>query len=102
MRSDVLSRLDEIAQIETRSSELLTEAARLMEDFAIGIVELATLVERYGDSVAPNVGPVVPSLLARKAQFPSQEMAHLVLTFVARFQCWKPDEAVMNALTAVQ
>jgi hypothetical protein len=102
MHSLVLSRLDEIAQIETRSNELLTEAAKLMEDFAIGTVDLLTLIERYGHSVAPNVGPVVAALLARRAQLPSQEMARLVLAFVARFQCWKPDEAVMNALTAVQ
>ena len=102
MRSVVLHRLDEIAKIEIRSSELLTEAERLMEDFAVGAYDLAALIERYGDSVAPNVGPVVPSLLATKAQMPSSEMAHLVLAFVARFQCWDSGETVMNSLTAVQ
>ena len=102
MHTYIFDRLDEIARIETRSSELLAEAAKLMDDFAIGAVDLATLIERYGHSVAPNIGPVVPSLLARRAQLPSKEMARLVLTFVARFQCWDPGETVMNSLTAVQ
>jgi len=103
MQESVFTRIDEIEKLDpdpSRGQEL--EAFELMNAFARGPEELRALIDRYGSSTTPIISQSLGSVVAVRAQEPTQEMARLVLTFVARFRCWKPDETVMNALTAVQ
>ena len=102
MSTSGFDRLDELSHVPTSSSHLIDEAVWIMDSLATGTQELAILVERYGNSTAPNVAPVITSLVATRAQQPSPEMAQVVLRLVAAFNCWSPAETVMNALTAVQ
>ena len=103
MQESVFKRIDEIQKLNpdpSRGQEL--EAFELMNAFATEPKELSALIDRYGSSTTPVICQSLGAVVGLRAQRPSQSTAAAVLTFISHFQCWEPDESVMNALTAVQ